>query len=903
MTGADLNMSNLNFDKNSTESDVEQLFMINFLKAPKPYGLGLSNSNILTKHNINKYSIGKGNSAKIYYPDYLLVNGGYPIVVIEVKKPSDTNLDEAFREARLYAHEVNDKFDRELNPVNYILASNGIDLMFGAVGSDTPIITCKVNQLIYGSQNLNILIETIGEMGLNSCIKKISQKIKPPYIQKPRKTIGGKTTQEEEIKKNPLGENISDTYRWIFDPFTEDHRKYIVTKGYINTDINKKTQHEIDRVVRMSNSASELISQQIQQTNKPVEIFEVLSKNSYSQIILLIGKVGVGKSTFIDLLQYTDTIPEKIQDSLIWVRLDLNNAPLDKEKIYTWVQKEIIENLQKQFSSEYDFDSLDFLMKLYSVEVNSFKKGRGAILSEDTESYKKSLFDLLENSQNNLDLTLKCYIRHLANERAKSMIIVFDNCDKKDKDSQLLMFEVANWAKDSLKSIIFLPLRDETYDNYKDQKPLDTAIKQYSFRIDAPKFQTVLTRRVQMALELIFDSNSVNSKNSDFILKNSMHVKFDPNSDGSVYLLCMLNSVLNNENSIRRLLTGLSGGNIRIALEMFLNFCSSGHIPNEEIVKIRKFNNSSYTMPEHVAIRALMRGNHRYYISKYSKIKNLLDAQITDENIPIYLIRLAILRWLKLMIKKRDSKKNFRKGYFLVKDIIADLDNIGFSESLVLNQITYLAHAMCIVSEDFQCENITLNTNVKLAPAGYAHLELLENDITYLATVSEDTLITDKKLVTDIKNVMINPKNTYKLAKVCKTACRFVEYIEKISLKMLTDNQVFSTSELLPQLISMEKPRLTIDRFKRMLDSDDDWKDFCKKYPIGTKLKGVIKNKAPFGIFVALDTNDKFSIDGLIHKSNIPKEQLNKFSSRQNIDVIIQYHDPETPKKVSLIFC
>src|ERR1700730_15042043 len=90
----------------SNESDVEQKLIYPLLIAPKPYGFGITPSSIHTKANIKRFKIGKGNSEKLYYPDYLLVYGGLPLVVIEAKSPGE-NLTEAFREARLYSHELN----------------------------------------------------------------------------------------------------------------------------------------------------------------------------------------------------------------------------------------------------------------------------------------------------------------------------------------------------------------------------------------------------------------------------------------------------------------------------------------------------------------------------------------------------------------------------------------------------------------------------------------------------------------------------------------------------------------------------------------------------------------------------------------------------------------------------
>lgn len=85
-----------------TESDVEQKFIYPFLTAREPMGLGLDSTQILTKTLLRGRPIGKGQSQKYYFPDYLINMRGIPIVVIEAKKPEE-DLEKAYAETRLYA--------------------------------------------------------------------------------------------------------------------------------------------------------------------------------------------------------------------------------------------------------------------------------------------------------------------------------------------------------------------------------------------------------------------------------------------------------------------------------------------------------------------------------------------------------------------------------------------------------------------------------------------------------------------------------------------------------------------------------------------------------------------------------------------------------------------------------
>jgi len=71
---------------------------------------------------------------------------------------------------------------------------------------------------------------------------------------------------------------------------------------------------------------------------------------------------------------------------------------------------------------------------------------------------------------------LNSLLSYLKGDYSLLPIIVLDNCDKRNKDGQLLMFEVAQWLRTTFKSVVILPMCDSTYDLYRNEPPLDTAV-------------------------------------------------------------------------------------------------------------------------------------------------------------------------------------------------------------------------------------------------------------------------------------------------------------------------------------------------------------------------------------------------------------------------------------------
>ncbi len=99
---------------------------------------------------------------------------------------------------------------------------------------------------------------------------------------------------------------------------------------------------------------------------------------------------------------------------------------------------------------------------------------------------------------------------------------------------------------------------------------------------------------------------------------------------------------------------------------------------------------------------------------------------------------------------------------------------------------------------------------------------------------------------------------------------------------------------------------LQLDRKERKLSlgmkqlTEDPWKDIDKKYPVGSKHKGVVRNFTNFGAFVELEEG----VDGLVHVSDLSWDRRVKHPSEvlnigEEVDVVVLEVDPEA-RKISL---
>ncbi|MGF7130536.1 adenylate kinase family enzyme [Paraburkholderia sp. EB58] len=845
-----------------TESDVEQKQLFPLLTESLPYGLGIPQSHILTKFSTRRLPIGKGKEGKLYFPDYIVMSDGLPVLIIEAKTPNES-AEEGFREARLYANEINAKFPHGFNPVSHVICSNGAELLYGVPDSEhyEKLLHAELN---VGCEKFATLQDEINWGKLAAHASVLNQKRKPDRYWKPKKLIGGNAVQSEEVGLNTFGLTLSADFGYIFAPETAEDKAEVARYAYVDSRTSLRSIEPIDKIIRAARPISETNARLIQDTTNPHELLSKLRGGSTLErkILLLIGSVGSGKSTFVDHLIYK-ALPPDILETTLWCRIDMNAAPISGDEIYKWIRTKISEGCIDKYPGE-DFESFEVLKKVYSVEYNRFQKLQGRLLQEsgDTVEYHRSLVRHFEEWQADEEVTSKAISRYCCGDRGKLLVIVLDNCDKRSRDEQLLMFQAAQWIQSEYRSLIVLPLREETFEAHQDQPPLDTAIKDLIFRIDAPLFQHVLIKRVQLALSRMKDDAD---KTLRYDLPNGFRVEY-PSTDQAFYLASIIRSLFEHDRFIRRMITGLSGKNIRKALEIFIDFCNSAHLGEDEIFKITN-SEGKYTLPLYLVTRILLRGNLRFYDGQNSAVKNLFDIFHKDSS-PFYFARLLILRWLNQRFNQ--TGRNGVRGYFPVHEVRDDLILLGVPDYAFDRELDSLIKAHCVLSENLTVDRVGPDDLLRLSSAGLVHLDLL-GSVDYLATVAEDTWFDDKLVAEKIAERIGRSEKHFQVHTQVQNARDLTEYLEKKHTSLTTQISTFRELDSpVMELIDISMARKGIESLVKHAFGDS-WQDLEIKYPADTVVTGRIVNRTEkHGLFVDLEPG----ITGLLHRDKLRPDYM-----------------------------
>lgn len=837
------------------ESDVEQKFVYLLLTGELPFGLGHDVADVHTKRNIRKFSIGKGVDQKSYFPDYIISRYGVPFIAIEGKEPG-SDLIAAFREARLYASELNAIYPTGVNPLQKIIATDGARLVAGPPDQAAPVHDLTYDQIDQYSDAFSRLQEEYSAAALDADYARLRPRLRPQRFWKPRRMVGGAAIQQEEVGLNSFGATISADFAHIFNPVSREDRATIAREAYIPSKRRERYVEPIDRVIRAATPPSETKSRTIEDTASPDEIIKAFrgARPLEHQVLLIVGSAGAGKTTFVDHLQEV-ALPRDVRERTVWVRIDMNPAPISRAEIYDWLRKEIIRGL-KLAHPKIDFDDLDTIKAINAVELNQFRKGVGRLYEGQPAIYNAKMAEHLTAVTSDLHATAMNYSRYLTSERGKLLVLALDNSDKRLRDEQLLMFEAAQWLQKEFRGLVVLPLREETYDNHRNEPPLDTALKDLVFRIEPPLFQKILFSRVNLAMKSI---EAGGKKTLKYTLPNGFQVEY-PATEQAFYLSSIMRSIFEHDLHIRRLIVGLAGRNMRRALEIFLEFCTSGHITEDHILKMRQ-SQGQYVLPLSLVTTVLLRLNQRFYDSSRAYLKNIYFADERDQR-PHFFVRLLILRWLSERFSNHGPTR--LKGYFPIGEMRSDLSRYGVDEIAFTREIEALAKAFCILSEDFRTTNLSDQDLVSLSPAGVVHLQMA-NDVYYLAAIAEDTWFDQKEVAEGIADRIKHASRHYQPRTALYNASDLVAMLSRVrGIDIAAIGAAFDASDF-ERLTEMGNAERSVEQFERSI-VPAPWVGVPKRFPLGSRHQGRIANIRGFGIFVDLEPG----VTGLIHSSRLP---------------------------------
>lgn len=716
-----------------SESDVEQKLVWSLLT--NPIHLAIPSVHVRTKETNTELFVGKGTSAKRFTPDYIIyAPAAVPLIVGEAKSPRE-DVGSALREARHYASALNAKFPASVNPVAYVFACNGEELAYSA--SDTEQAThCRVAELLPGNEAHAAFLEYFNWERLSDLGRKIASRLRSKHFFVASHFAGGGAIMQDRIPSNSFAQDLAPVIRKYFSSDDAAAEDEILRYGYVSSDQLTKYERIFEDFLRTRTTPTSdrggvsLTPTRSDEPNLTRAIRDFgADKPESGSIQLLIGGRGTGKSTFLKRY-HRFLLPSDLSTRVRWARINFNEAPTDLSNLETWVCEKFIEAIRSDLNRDGTFD----LRKCFGVELRDLNEIYSDIRLRDPHEYDRVIASQLSDLVRDKRVYAKAVARHLAGDRGDTLVVVFDNVDKRDRDQQLKIFELAQWFRAETRALIILALRNETYERHKHEPPLDAFLNSVHFYIAAPRFVNVVKKRLDLAVAHLRKNVSETLK---YDVPGLGPVEYPATRLGE-FIRALYLDLFQPKKPVAQVLEALSGRNVRYSLEMFTRIMQSGHL-DERVLTSTFLGSGNYSIAEHTALRVLMRTDYRFFEDGHGFVTNIFDFE-APQFAPNF-VRSEIV--FRLMDRRKVQGAHGLEGFVYVVDLLTELEEIGFERYATLREVNYLLRQGLVESEELSGEPVAEHEAVKLHASGWVHFSILASRVEYLTSCALVTQVTD----------------------------------------------------------------------------------------------------------------------------------------------------------------
>lgn len=555
----------------------------------------------------------------------------------------------------------------------------------------------------------------------------------------------------EEIEDNP--ELKSDFYKECYVPIEANNRHLLLSRNIIEARYRRAGADGV--------SPSAFDSVAGVDENGELRIAESISgANTGSRPIVVIGDVGVGKTSFFENLYESLNSSDKDQTYFIHLNLGIK-ANLTEKGIKDFVLSEITSVLKEKYSL--DINRADFANSIYYQDLRDFDSGvEGQLKNIDELSYQKARIAFLTKKVERRDLHLQASLAHITRGRKKQVILVLDNADQRDFSVQQETFLIAQELAATRNLLVFVALRPSTFYLSKTTGAL-SAYQNKLLTISPPPADEVVQKR------LIFAASVAEGKVAPAAISG---IRLNL-GNVVLFLKATLRSIRTNE-SIRQFLSNISGGNTRAVIELITGFFGSPNVDSSKIVNIEeKFGN--YKIPLHEFSKHALLGEYAYFNAQSSVVAyNIFDISRPDPR--EHFLSSLIVAYLC-------SNKGIldNDGFVQGREIVEEMSRQGFIEDQINFSLRRLATKKLIETPHAHYREIPVpdeerpdSFHFRATSIGIYHIRFWAGSFAFIDAVSTETPIFNE----DTRGIIFKLAASFLISDRLERSESFVRYLE-----------------------------------------------------------------------------------------------------------------------------
>lgn len=442
-----------------------------------------------------------------------------------------------------------------------------------------------------------------------------------------------------------------------------------------------------------------------------------------AEVIMLLGGIGAGKTTFISRFRRV-IARDRIDQDCLWLYVNFNKYSDGPDELERWVTSEILTGAEKSYP-DLEFGSYAHLRQAYHAEYERLKRGRLApVFNADPAAFEIQFSAELERFEADPVSHIIKLLRSIQTQKLKRVFLVFDNADQYGASVQNSVFMLANRLATEIGCSLIVSLREESYWKNKDFGVL-SAFHSVSFYVEAPDLKQVVAKRFKYASELLRAQVGYDIPSGDLGVTEE---------EGVAVFDSIRNTVLGDARFIE-FLGALSPGEIRRPLDQLARFLFSGHT-NIDAVLGGLRSGDRIRIGFHEFLKSVSLGDREIFNEERSDLVNLfsLDGSIDASN----LNRLAVLG---LIHSHRRDKSEHGLGYVSFEQIIDTCVAFGMAADTVQAIVQFL-NARRLLETNLQArDSVSAPLYIRTTAAFDYYIQNLGSEFVYIDLILPGTVV------------------------------------------------------------------------------------------------------------------------------------------------------------------
>lgn len=746
------------------------------------------------------------------YSDYLLIRpGGGTALIIEAKRtgiyfdlPANFNHAKKFRSVKAKTLLTSPSLKDAIIQAQRYCSDEGCE--FGGVTNGSQFVLFKAFERGKSWRELTALVindlswfkdnhaDAVSLLGYTSVIERHSlrdafHKSHPDSreVFYPKEKI---TSFNQIINANGIAHVIRPYVNKYFGPIDITVPRF-VEKCYVNQRAHDKSLQGIRSLIQDSVSPF-MQSYGISETEDAEsggafvgKLVKIVKNDTKSEIVVLFGGKGSGKSTFIKKVLLYKT-PQVLKKHSLPIIVDLLSAPKDPASVREHLWETLIAKLD---TNQILLGERDALIQLFADRFDVAKRQDLKGIFEDSPAYHQTL--------NTLISTWKSDLRYVAsrlvgwhNRHHRGVIVAIDNTDQLENELQDYTFSLAVEVGKYLGCVVIITMREERFYASKIRGMLD-AYQNSAFHISSPSPEEVFGKRIQFFLDLLDE--------------NKITLDGDWQQDVKRFLRIFKHDFLRTPSSpLNKFISASAQGNIRLALDLFGDLVLSGYTNATEMIQ----STTVWNILIHQVLRPLMTPTRLFYDEKLSRVPNLFQIRSLEGG-----SHFTGLRILKRLLVGQDPAAPAYVPFGEVRSFFGEI--FGGDDDFCLWIDRLLASNLIEAStrQDYFSNDID---SIRITSFGQYAVGDLYKIFTYIELASTDCGIRDESTCNNLVNLsntevqLLNERKRFERVKrrVEKADC-FISYLKKEEDRELDFYSLNGDYSFVPAMIdawAIEKP-------------------------------------------------------------------------------------------------